>query len=38
MKYIDVLVDGKFIQKLADVNYEWAGSTNQKIIRLKNDK
>lgn len=32
MKYVDVLVDGKFIQKLADVNYHWAGSTNQRII------
>lgn len=36
MGYIDVLVDGKFVPKLKDVNYPWAGSTNQKIIDVKN--
>lgn len=35
LNYIDVLVDGPFIQELADIDYHWAGSTNQKIIRLK---
>ena len=34
-QYLDVLVDGPFIESLADVNYEWAGSTNQRIIKLK---
>ena len=34
-KYCDVLVEGKFKKELADVNYHWAGSTNQKVIRLK---
>lgn len=29
---IDVLVDGKFIQELADITYHWAGSTNQRVI------
>ena len=42
MKYIDVLVDGKFVRELADVNYHWAGSTNQRVIdvpaTLKNGK
>ena len=38
MQYIDVLVDGPFIKELADVKYEWAGSTNQRIIRLKEGK
>ncbi len=33
MQYIDVLVDGPFIQKLADVNYHWCGSTNQRVWR-----
>lgn len=33
MQYIDVLVDGKFVQELADVNYKWAGSTNQRVWR-----
>lgn len=32
---IDVLVDGKFIQELADINYPWAGSTNQRIIDVR---
>ena len=35
LKYIDVLVDGKFIQELADVNYHWAGSTNQRVIDVQ---
>lgn len=33
MEYIDVLVDGPFVQELADVKYHWAGSTNQRIWR-----
>ena len=37
MKYIDVVVDGEYIEELNDINYQWAGSTNQKIIRLKNE-
>lgn len=36
LKYIDVLVDGKFVQELADVGYKWAGSTNQRIINVQN--
>ena len=35
IKNIDVLVDGKFVQELADVKYPWAGSTNQKVIDVK---
>ena len=33
---VDVLVDGMFEQALADVNYPWAGSTNQRIIDIPN--
>lgn len=33
MEYIDVLVDGPFVQELADVKYHWAGSVNQRIWR-----
>lgn len=33
MKYIDVLVDGKFIEELKDVKYEWRGSVGQVIWR-----
>ena len=35
MQYTDVLVDGKFVEDLADVNYPWAGSTNQRVIDVK---
>jgi len=31
---IDVLVDGPFKKELADVNYHWAGSTNQRVISV----
>ena len=30
----DVIVDGKFIEELKDVNYPWAGSTNQRVIHI----
>lgn len=35
IQYVDVVVDGPFIADLADVKYEWAGSTNQKVRRLR---
>lgn len=35
MKYVDVLIDGKFVKELADFNYKWAGSTNQRVIDMK---
>ena len=38
MDYIDVLVDGKFVKELADVNYPWAGSTNQRVIKIANER
>lgn len=31
----DVLVDGEYIEELADVNYHWAGSTNQRVIDVQ---
>lgn len=31
----DVIVDGEFVEELADVNYHWAGSTNQRVWRKK---
>ena len=34
----DVLVDGPFIYNLADVKYNWAGSTNQKVIDINKTK
>ncbi len=36
MKNIDVLVDGKFVSELKCAKYHWAGSTNQRIIDVKN--
>lgn len=35
IELIDVLIDGEFVQALADVNYHWAGSTNQRVIDVK---
>ena len=35
MKYVDVLVEGKFVTELKDVTYPWAGSTNQRVINVK---
>lgn len=34
----DVLVDGKFEEELCEPNYEWAGSTNQRVIRIADIK
>lgn len=34
-KYVDVLVDGEFEQDKRDVNYPWAGSTNQRVIDVQ---
>lgn len=35
VKYTDVLVDGRFEEELKDVNYHWAGSTNQRVIDVQ---
>lgn len=35
MRYLDIVVDGRFVQELADTQYEWAGSTNQRVIDVK---
>lgn len=35
LKYIDVLVDGPFIEAKRDVNLAFRGSSNQRIIRLR---
>lgn len=31
----DVVVDGRFNQELSDISYHWAGSTNQRVIDVK---
>lgn len=34
-KLADILIDGRYIERLRDVNLHWIGSSNQKIINLK---
>ncbi|MBR5420699.1 MAG: anaerobic ribonucleoside-triphosphate reductase activating protein [Lachnospiraceae bacterium] len=35
MQYIDVLVDGEFIEARKDVNLLWKGSSNQRVIDVQ---
>ena len=35
VKKLDVIVDGKYRKDLRDVNLPWRGSTNQKVIDVK---
>ena len=35
MQYVDVLVDGKFVEELKDNNLLWKGSSNQRVIDVK---
>ena len=35
MKYVDILVDGEFIEKMKDSRIPWRGSSNQKVIDVK---
>lgn len=38
LSYLDVLVDGPFVQKLKDITLKFRGSKNQRIIKLENGK
>jgi anaerobic ribonucleoside-triphosphate reductase activating protein len=35
IKYLDVLVDGEFMEDLKDVNLPWVGSSNQRVINVQ---
>lgn len=35
VRLADVVVEGKYIAELNDVNYPWAGSTNQRVIDVQ---
>lgn len=35
MKYVDVLVDGRYVEELRDINLPWRGSSNQNVIDVK---
>lgn len=37
LNYVDVIVVGPFVKELKDVSYEWAGSTNQRVMRKQAD-
>lgn len=34
LKYVDVIIDGPFIEKLKEPDLKWRGSSNQRIIKL----
>ena len=38
LSYLDVLVDGPFVQELKDITLKFRGSKNQRIIKLENGK
>ena len=33
--YLDVVVDGRFVEELKDNNLPWKGSSNQRVIDVK---
>lgn len=35
MKYVDVLVDGPYVEGLRDISIPWRGSSNQRVIDVK---
>ena len=38
MKYLDVLVDGRYMDELHDFRLEWRGSSNQRVIDIQKSK
>lgn len=35
MEYVDVLVDGRFVEDLKSAKFHWRGSSNQRIINVQ---
>jgi anaerobic ribonucleoside-triphosphate reductase activating protein len=35
LEYVDVLVDGAYIEEQRDISLKWVGSKNQRVINLK---
>ena len=35
MQYVDVLVDGEFVEEKKDVSLKWKGSSNQRVIDVQ---
>lgn len=35
LQYIDVLIDGRYVHELRDMNCKWRGSTNQRLFHVK---
>ena len=35
LEYVDVLVDGRYIDELRDITLEWRGSSNQRVIDVQ---
>lgn len=38
ISYMDVVVDGRFVEELKDNNLPWKGSSNQRVIDVKETK
>lgn len=38
LKYVDVVVDGPFVERFADPNLLWRGSSNQQIYKIQHNK
>lgn len=38
MEYVDVLVDGEFIVEQKDTSLYWRGSSNQRVIDVRNTR
>lgn len=35
LNYIDVIIDGKYVEDLRDMSLQWRGSSNQRVINVR---